>query len=88
MNFGDIFLGMSLVSVAWGIVSAIVMTGFISKRGEKINFFLYRLYVIKYVEQYRQITQAENGRPGAWYYSFLIAMGATLGFAIIGLLLQ
>ena len=88
MNLGDLFLGLALVSVAWGIVSMIAMTSFIAKRGEVINFFLLRLYVIRYVNKYRQITQEEEGVPGGWYYAFLIAMGCTLGFAAIGLLLQ
>ena len=81
-------MGLALVSVVWGIVSSIAMTNYISDRGEKINFFLYRLYIIKYVEKYRRITQAETGKTGGWFYSFLISMGLTLGFAFIGLALQ
>ena len=88
MKVGDLFLGLALVSVAWGIIAMIAMTMFIADRGEKINFFLLRIYVIRYMNKYRQITQEEEGRPGGWYTTFLIAMGCTLGFAAIGLLLQ
>ena len=88
MNIGNLLLGLALASVGWGIVSMIVMTGFVSERGTKINFFLYRLYVIKYVNQYKQITEAENGRPGPWFYSFIIAMNLTWVLAIIGFVLK
>lgn len=88
MNISELLLGLALVSVGWGIVSMIVMTSFVSERGTKINFFLYRLYIIKYVNQYKQITEAEDGQPGPWFYSFVISMNLTLVFAIIGLILK
>jgi len=88
MNVGDLFLGMALVSVGWGIVSMIVITSYVSERGTKINYFLYRLYIIKYVNQYKQITEAEDGKPGPWFYSFVTSMNLTLVLAIIGLILK
>lgn len=88
MNTGDLFLGMALVSVGWGIVSMIAITSFISERGTKINFFLYRLYIIKYVNQYKQITETENGEPGPWFYSFLISMNFALVLTVVGAILK
>ncbi len=84
MNIGDLFLGMALVSVSWGIVSMIVITSFVSERGAKINYLLYRLYIIKYVNQYKQITEAEDGKPGPWFYSFIVSMNIALIFTVIG----
>ena len=88
MNTGDLFLGMALVSVSWGIVSMIVITSFVSDRGTKINYFLYRLYIIKYVNQYKQITEAENGEPGPWFYSFVISMNMALVLTVVGAILK
>ena len=88
MNVSDLFLGLALFCVSWGIISGIVITNFVSERGTKINFFLYRIYIIKYVYQYKQITEEENGKPGPWFYSFVISMNMTLVFAIIGILLK
>jgi hypothetical protein len=70
MGLCDVLLGMALISIGWGIVSAIEITIYVSEYGTKINYFLYRIYIIKYVSQYKQITQAEGGRPGPWFYSF------------------
>lgn len=88
MNIGDFFLGMALVSVAWGIISMIAITSFVSERGTKINFFLYRIYIIKYVSQYKQITEEENGQPGPWFYSFLISMNMALILTVVGAILK
>ena len=88
MYISNLFFGMALVSVGWGIVSMIAMTNFVSERGTKINFFLYRIYIIKYVNQYKQITQEENGRPGPWFYSFLVSMNFALVLTIVGAILK
>ena len=88
MDISNLFLGLGLLSVGWGIVSMIVITSFVAERGIKINYFLYRLYVIKYVYQYKQITEAENGEPGLWFYSFVISMNFALLCSIVGLFLK
>jgi hypothetical protein len=88
MNVGNLFLGLGLVSVCWGIVSMIVITSFVAERGTKINYFLYRLYIIKYVNQYKQITEEENGEPGPWFYSFVVSMNFALLCSVVGLILK
>ena len=88
MSISNLFLGLGLASVAWGIVSMIAITSFVSERGTKINFFLYRIYIIKYVQQYKQITETENGEPGPWFYSFVISMNFALLCSAIGLVLK
>jgi hypothetical protein len=88
MNLSNLFLGLALLSVGWGIVSMIAITSFVAERGTKINFFLYRLYIFKYVNQYKKITEAEKGEPGPWFYSFIISMNFTLLCSIVGLILK
>jgi len=88
MELSNLFLGMALVSVTWGIVSMIVITSFVAERGIKINFFLYRLYIFKYINQYKQITESENGEPGPWFYSFLISMNMALVLTVVGAILK
>ena len=88
MSTGDLLLGLALVSLSWGIVSMIVITNYVSERGTKINYFLLRLYIIKYINQYKQMTEKENGKPGVWFYTVVISMNLTLLFAIIGFILK
>jgi len=87
-GISNLFLGLGLLSVGWGIVSMVVITNFVAERGTKINYFLYRLYVIKYVNRYKQITEAENGEPGPWFYSFIVSMNFALMSSIVGLLFK
>jgi hypothetical protein len=84
----NVLLGIALICVLWGIVSAIVMAAYLSKRGHKINLLFFRLLVLKYIHQYYKITTEENGKPGVWFYSYIIAMNVALVLAIIGLALK
>ena len=88
MDISNLFFGLALASVAWGIFSMIAITNFVAERGTKINFFLYRIYIIKYVSQYKRLTEEEDGKPGPWFYSFVVAMNLTWVLAIIGFVLK
>ena len=81
-------LALAILFLFWGIVSMMAMVSFCSKRGIKINWVWIRLYVFKYISQYREITIKENGKPGPWFYSFLIGMNGALILAIVGLILK
>ena len=60
----------------------------VSKRGVKINFFWLRLYIIKYIHQYRKLTLEESGRIGPLYYPCVISVNLALILAIVGLILK
>jgi hypothetical protein len=85
---GDLFLGLALLSVAWGIVSSIVIASYLSRKGIKINLLFFRILVLKYIHQYHRITRQENGRPGPWFYSYIVSMNLALVCAIAGLIFR
>ncbi|MFZ2053480.1 MAG: hypothetical protein WAU81_04710 [Candidatus Aminicenantales bacterium] len=60
----------------------------LSKRRVKINFILLRLYLIKYIHQYKQLTLKETGKIGPLYYPCIISVNLALVFAIVGLILR
>jgi len=78
----------ALVSVIVGIVFMIMIVSFLSKRGIKINYIFFRLYIIKYIHQYRKITLEENGKPGNLFYAFIVSMNLALVLAVIGIILR
>ena len=88
MTASNVLIAIALGSVAWGIVSSIVIAGALQKRGVKVNWIFLRVLIIKYVGQYRRITRAETGRTGPWFYSFVFAMNLALVTAITGLVLR
>jgi hypothetical protein len=79
---------LALVFVALYVVFSIMIVHELSKRGVKINFFLLRLYLIKYISQYKQITLKETGRIGPLYYPCVISVILALILAILGLILK
>jgi hypothetical protein len=60
----------------------------LSKRGVKINFILLRLYLIKYIHQYKLLTLKETGKTGPLYYPCVVSVSLALVLAIVGLILK
>ena len=84
----NLFLILAIVCVLFGVVSSILITAFLSKRGIKINYLLIRIYIYKYINQYRKVTKEENGKVGPLFYSFIVSFILALLFAIIGMILK
>jgi hypothetical protein len=81
-------LVLSLVFVGLFVVFSILIVHEVSKRGVKISFLWLRIYIIKYIHQYRKITIEETGRVGPLYYPCIISINLALVCAIAGLLLR
>ncbi|MCU0638635.1 MAG: hypothetical protein MUF59_02035 [Candidatus Krumholzibacteria bacterium] len=82
----EILFGAGILSAIWGVVSSIAITSFLSGRGEKINYFLLRLLLFRYVMRYSEITTRENGKPGRWYYSYIVSMILALVLVAAGII--
>lgn len=83
-----VFLVLAILCAVTGVVLMIAMTSAVQARGYKINWVLLRLFVLKYIIEYRNITIKESGRPGPLFYPFVISMNLALLFAVAGLLLK
>ena len=84
----NLFFVLAIISAVSGVFSSIVIASWLSKRGIKINYPFIKVLIIKYVHQYRKITQQEGGKPGPWFYSFVISMNLALVFAITVIVLK
>lgn len=84
----NVFAILAFVSVGMAIVFSMMIVHEVSKRGIKINYVLLRLYIIKYVSQYEQLTRKETGKAGPLYYPCVISYSLTLVFAILFLILR
>ena len=85
----DLLLGIAVVSVLWGVTSAVMIGGALQKRGIKINWIWYRVLILsKYLGQYRDVTRQETGKIGPLFYSYVISMNLALVTAIVGLVLR
>lgn len=78
----------ALASLAAGLVSAIVITDYVSKRGIKINYLLWRIKIFQYVQDYKRLSLQEKGKIGGWYYALTAGMTVTLILGLALLLLK
>ncbi|MFC1873534.1 hypothetical protein ACFLW3_01825 [Chloroflexota bacterium] len=84
----NVFLVLAIVCIVCGVASSVTITAFLSKRGIKINYLFFRLYIYKYVNQYRKITIEENGKVGPLFYSFIGSFILALLFVIVMAILK
>ena len=82
------FFMLALIGVACGIAASVMIASFLSKRGVRINYLFIRLFIFRYVRQYRKITMEETGKPGALFYWFITSWNVALVFAIVGIVLE
>jgi hypothetical protein len=88
MNAFDLFMSLTVVSAAIYVVFSMLIVRELRKRNVKINFFFLRLFLLKYANQYRQITLQETGKVGSLFYGWIVSINAALVFVIIGLVLR
>ena len=74
---------LALVSVGVFVTLAMVMVYEVSKRGVKISFLWLRLYVIKYMHQYKQMTKEETGKVGPLFYPCIVSINLALVLTVV-----
>jgi len=79
---------LAVVSAVWGSITAARMGSELQRRGEKVNWFLMRIQMIRWVARYKILTTAELGRPGPLYRQFTVAMFIALAAATAAFLIQ
>jgi hypothetical protein len=84
----NLFYGFALICALWGVISAIQMAAYLSKRGYKISPLFFKIMVPVYIYHYSRITIKESGKPGAWFYSYIMSMILVLAMVIIGAVLK
>lgn len=81
-----LFAILAFVSIGIAVVLTMMIVNEISRRGVKVNFFLLRLYIPKYIHQYRQLTLKEAGKVGPLYCpcvgSYLLALVFAVAYLI------
>lgn len=81
------YLILVIISAICGVVFSLKITFFLSRHGIKINYWLLRLYMLKYLKQYRKLTIEENGKPGNLFYAFIASWSFALVILMIGIVL-
>jgi hypothetical protein len=87
MDQNYIFLLLVCIGSLSGMYFTLKITSYLSKRDIKINYWLLRIYMIKYVRQYRKLTIEETGKPGSLFYAFVASWSFLLTVGVIWILL-
>jgi hypothetical protein len=78
----SIVLIFAIACVCLYVIFSMMIVHQLSKRGVKINFFLLKLLIIKYIHQYKQITLEESGKVGPLYYPCIVSINMALVLAL------
>ena len=88
MNIFYLFMYSAIFFALIFVVVSIIIVSELQKRDVKINFFLLRLLLPKYVNQYKKITKNETGKVGALFYYWIISINVALVFVIVGMIFK
>jgi aryl carrier-like protein len=84
----NLVLILLLVSAGLGVVFSMMIVHEVSKRGVKVSFVWLRLYIIKYIHQYQQLTRKDTGKVGPLYYPCIVSYIMALVFLIVYLIVR
>jgi hypothetical protein len=79
----SIILICAIACVCLYVIFSMMIVHQLSRRGVKISFLLLRLYIIKYIHQYKKITLEETGKVGPLYYPCIISVNMALVLALV-----
>jgi hypothetical protein len=79
----SIILICAIACVCLYVIFSMMIVHQLSRRGVKISFLLLRLYIIKYIHQYKKMTLEETGKVGPLYYPCIISVNMALVFALL-----
>jgi len=83
-----LFWYLAIFSALINVMITIFIIRELQKRGVKINFFLLRLLIPKYVHQYKKMTLEETGSVGKLFFWWIVSINLTWILFIIGLVLK
>jgi hypothetical protein len=87
MSLENIFAMLAGLFFVINLVTFIIIINFLGKRKVKINYFLIRFLMWKYVSQYKDITLKETGSVGSlyslWSTSLILMLGSVAAALLV-----
>lgn len=73
--------------VAWNLVVTMLVYAALRRRQRPVSFLWLRVAILRYLDQYREVTRQESGRTGPLYYQWLASINLSwaLLLALAGL---
>lgn len=70
------------VCVLVAVVSAVLLTSALDRRGLKTSFLFMRTLLFRNLSRYKEIAVSENGKVGPLFYGYVVSINAALILAI------
>ena len=71
------------VCVVWAVVAALLIAADRRRRGAKVSYVWLRLFILRYLFDYRRMTRQETGRTGLLFYHYVVPLNVALLLSII-----
>jgi hypothetical protein len=78
-----LFGGLAVISGILNGVFSYMILYYLSKHDIKVNYWNVRLWMLKYLKQYRKLTIEKNGKTGNLFYAWIISISLFLVSAVI-----
>jgi hypothetical protein len=88
INIFHLFLFLAIFCALFNVVITMIIIAELQKRKVKINFFLVKLYIPKYIQQYKKIMLEETGTAGGLYYFWIGSINLAWILAVIGFIFK
>lgn len=79
----SIVLICAIACVCLYVIFSMMIVHQLSRQGVKISFLWLRLFIIKYIHQYKQVTLEETGKVGPLFYPCIISVNMALVLALV-----
>ena len=73
-----IFFGIAVACGILVLTGISLITRYLNKHGENVDFWSVRWHLITYLKRYRKITIEQNGKTGGLFYLMLASLGGFL----------
>jgi len=87
MSLAVVFAVVAFASVAWNVVSTIMIVRWLQEKGHKVNFVLIKALAPVYAHHYKRMTLEEAGRVGPLFFHWIISINVTLFAGILAVVL-
>ena len=74
---------LGIICVIWAVVSAIMITVYMHRRGRKISILWLRFMILKYLHEYATITREETGKVGPLFYHYVVPLNIALIILVV-----
>ena len=74
MSVLELATGLGVICMVVFVVTSILITVALEKRGIRTNFLLIRLLLPKYAYQYKTVTKRDEGKTGALFYWWVLSI--------------